>query len=87
MYRAINFIKNHSLELLGGFVALCFVIVITTMAFSYEPNECNYVYEYIDALGNEGIADNCYTDKGNMICTYGNKRMSVVQYEHKYYCE
>lgn len=42
--------------------------------------QCTWYYEWVDALGNYGTADNCYQDKGNLICRTDSTRRQVIEY-------
>lgn len=89
MDKFIEFCKNHIIELCGVLVVGSAFVGLLIMVLNMDTydNSCYYAYEYKDSLGQTGVANNCYTSNGNLICTIYNKRISVIEYEHKYFCK
>lgn len=64
---------------------LAVVWLVILVVWVVANNGCggSQEYRYTDTFGNQGIADHCYQQKGNLICVDGDTTIQVAQYEIK----
>lgn len=68
------------------FVALgVFCAILLFLIGSKEPNRLTLQgYEYIDTFGQVGMAEYCYINYGQMICSVEGSKISVVEFKEVY---
>ena len=74
-------------KIMYGVIAFAFALMciflgkwLIDYAAEHPMPQCSWYYEWVDALGNYGTADNCYQDRGNLICRTDSTRRQVIEY-------